>query len=114
MKDREDFFFSPYLNILEENTKGLYVDRKTTLFEYHILKVAQSCLTLSDPMDYTVPRILQARILEWVAFFLLQGIFPTQGSNSGLPHCWQILYQLSHRTDYKQQDSISIRHIPKC
>ena len=26
---------------------------------------------------------------------LLQGIFPTQGSNPGLPHCGQILYQLS-------------------
>ena len=28
---------------------------------------------------------------------LLQGIFPTQGSIPGLPHCRQILYQLSHR-----------------
>ena len=28
---------------------------------------------------------------------LLQGIFPTQGSNSGLPHCRWILYQLSHK-----------------
>ena len=28
---------------------------------------------------------------------LLQGIFPTQGSNPGLPHCRWILYQLSHR-----------------
>ena len=28
---------------------------------------------------------------------LLQGIFPTQGLNPGLPHCRQILYQLSHR-----------------
>ena len=28
---------------------------------------------------------------------LLQGIFPTQGSNSGLPHCRRILYQLSHK-----------------
>jgi len=28
---------------------------------------------------------------------LLQGIFPTQGSNPGLPHCRQILHQLSHR-----------------
>ena len=27
---------------------------------------------------------------------LLQGIFPTQGLNPGLPHCRQILYQLSH------------------
>ena len=30
-------------------------------------KVAQSCLTLCDPMDYTVHGVLQARILEWVA-----------------------------------------------
>ena len=28
--------------------------------------------------------------------FLLQGIFPTQGSNPGLPHCRQTLYRLSH------------------
>ena len=31
------------------------------------MKVAQSCPTLGDPMDYTVHGILQARILEWVA-----------------------------------------------
>ena len=29
--------------------------------------------------------------------FLLQGIFPTQGSNPGLLHCRQILYHLSHQ-----------------
>ena len=29
--------------------------------------------------------------------FLLQGIFPTQGSKPGLPHCRWILYQLSHK-----------------
>ena len=28
---------------------------------------------------------------------LLQGIFPTQGSNTGLLHCWQVLYSLSHQ-----------------
>ena len=33
-----------------------------------LVKVAQSCLTLCDPMDYTVHGILQARILECVAF----------------------------------------------
>ena len=32
------------------------------------VKVSQSCLTLCNPMDYTVHEILQARILEWVAF----------------------------------------------
>ena len=32
-----------------------------------------------------------------VGSLLLQGIFPNQGSNSGLPHCGQTLYQLSHK-----------------
>ena len=31
------------------------------------VKVAQSCLTLCDPMDYIIHGILQVRILEWVA-----------------------------------------------
>ena len=37
------------------------------------VKVAQSCLTLCDPMDYTAHGILQARILEWVAFPFSRG-----------------------------------------
>ena len=60
------------------------------------VKVAQSCPTLCDPMDHTVHAVLQARILEWVAFFPLQGILATQESNWGLLHCRQILYQLSY------------------
>ena len=31
------------------------------------------------------------------SLFFLQGIFPTQGSYPGLPHCRCILYQLSHK-----------------
>ena len=42
------------------------------------VRVAQSCLTPCDPMDYSVHGILQARILEWVA--ILQGIF-SRGSS---------------------------------
>ena len=37
------------------------------------VKVAQSCLTLCNPMDYTVHGILQARILEWVAYLFSRG-----------------------------------------
>ena len=33
--------------------------------------------------------------------FLLQGIFPTQGSNPGLPHCRQMLYCWSHQESPK-------------
>ena len=62
------------------------------------VKVAQSCLTLCDPVDYTVHGILQARILEWVAVPFSRGSSqPTQGSNPSLPHCRRILYYLSHK-----------------
>ena len=33
---------------------------------------------------------------------LLQGIFPTQGSNPDLPHCSQIFYQLSHKGSHSK------------
>ena len=36
-------------------------------------KVTQLCPTLCDPVDYTVHRILQPRILEWVAFPFSRG-----------------------------------------
>ena len=61
-----------------------------------LVKVAQSCPTLCNPMDYTVHGILQARILEWVAFPFSRVSSQTQW-NSGFPHCRQILYQLSHQ-----------------
>ena len=38
-----------------------------------MVKVTQSCPTLCDPMDYTVHGILQARLLEWVAFPFSRG-----------------------------------------
>ena len=56
------------------------------------VKVAQLCPTLCDPIDYIVPGVLQARILEWVAFPLSRG-----SSKPRSPHCRWILYQLSHR-----------------
>ena len=63
--------------------------------------VTQSCLTLQSP------GLLPARLLSPWAFFrqkywsglpcLLQGIFPTQGSNLSLPYCRWILYHLTHQ-----------------
>ena len=42
------------------------------------VEVAQSCPALCDPMDYTVHGILQARILEWVAFPVYKGSSQTR------------------------------------
>ena len=41
--------------------------------QYPRVKAAQSCLTVCNPMDYTIHGILQARILEWVAFAFSRG-----------------------------------------
>ena len=43
------------------------------------VKVAQLCLTFYDPKDYTVHGILQARILEWVAFPFSKGSSQPRG-----------------------------------
>ena len=62
------------------------------------VKVAQSCLTLCDPMDYTYsPWNSLGQNTGVGSHSLLQGIFPTQESNWGLLHCRQILYQLSYQ-----------------
>ena len=57
--------------------------------------VAQSCLTLCNPMDYSPPgssvhSMLQTRVLEWVAM-------PSSRGSSHLPHCRRILYHLTHK-----------------
>ena len=67
-------------------------------------------------MDCSLPGssahgIHQARILEWVSRFLLQGIFPTQGLNPDLLHCRQILYQLSYEGSQASYHSINFLYI---
>ena len=52
--------------------------------------------TLCDPMDYTVHVISLGQKTGVSSLSLLQGIFPNQGLNPGLPHCRWILYQ-SHK-----------------
>ena len=49
-------------------------------------------------MDCSLPGSSVHGIFQAVdCHFLLQGIFPTQGLNPGLPHCRQTLYCLSHQ-----------------
>ena len=60
------------------------------------VKVTQSCLTLFDPMDSS-PWNSLGQNTGVGSLSLLQGIFPTQGSNPGLLNGRQILYQLNHQ-----------------
>ena len=57
--------------------------------------VTQPCLTLCDPMN--CPWNSSGKNTGVGCHSLLQGIFPTQGSNLGLLHCRQILYHLSYQ-----------------
>ena len=86
----------------EKNTQGQW---KYFLF----LRVQFVCVCVCLAMsDYLQPHVLHpARLLcPWDfpgkntgvgCHVFLQGIFPTQGLNPGLPHCRQILYPLSHQ-----------------
>ena len=62
-----------------------------------------SCVRLfCYPMDCSLPgssvhRDSPGKNIGVGCHALLQGIFPIQGSSPGLPHCRQILYQLSHQ-----------------
>ena len=64
--------------------------------------VAQSCLTLCNLIDCSPPESSvhgdsSGKNIGVGCHALLQGIFPTQGSNQGLLLCRQILYQLSYQ-----------------
>ena len=64
--------------------------------------VTQSYRTLCDPMDCSPPGSSihgdsPGQKTGMGCHALLQGIFPTQGLDPGLPHCRQILYWLGHQ-----------------
>ena len=83
-------------------TKGLNPCVLCLLHCQYECEVAQSCLTLCDPMDCSPPGssihgIFSGNKTGVGCHFLLHGIFPIQGSNPGLLHCRQTLYFLSHQ-----------------
>ena len=75
---------------------------KTTNRHHVLCLLTQSCPTFRNPMDCSLPGSSvhgdsPGKNTGVGCHALLQGIFPIQGVNSGLPHCRQILYHLSHK-----------------
>ena len=72
-----------------------------------------SCSVMSDslrlhgvePSRVLCPKDFPGKNTGMGSLSLLQGIFPSQGSNPGLPHCRWILYQLSHKGNPNSKDS---------
>ena len=59
-----------------------WATRKAVVFDVKWSPVTQSCPTLCDPMDYSLPGsshgIFQARVLEWVAISFSRGSSPSR------------------------------------
>ena len=91
------------INIRIEILKGgkRHIELNRVCWIFLKVLVAQMCPTLCDPMDckppgFSVHGILQARILDWVAFPFPWSL-PDPGIEPCLLHCRQILYCPSHR-----------------
>ena len=74
----------------------------TDIPRHAVCLVTLSCLTLCHPMNCSPPGSFvhgdSPGKNTGVGFHApLQGIFPTQGSNPGLPHCRRVLCHLSHQ-----------------
>ena len=90
------------MSVLEPQHKNFGVHDSAIASIYVLCLVGQSRPTLCDPMEcsppgFSVHKDSPGKNTRVDCHALLQGIFPTQGSNPGLPHCRQILYPLSHR-----------------
>ena len=70
------------------------IKKKKKRVSINSVKVTQSCPILCNPID---PWNSLGQNTGVGSLSLFEGIFPIQGSNPGLPHCRQILYQLSHK-----------------
>ena len=84
-----------------------------------VMKVllAQSYPTLCDPMDCSPPGSFLCgdspdKNTEVGCHSLLQGIFPTQGSNPGFLHCRQMLYHRNHQGSPFPSPSLLIKIAP--
>ena len=86
------------MNFCKKNREKSYNVERTVLKVLHKVKVK----LLSHVRLFATPwTVACTRILHPWDFLLLQGIFLTQGSNLGLPHCRQTLYLLNHQRSHK-------------
>ena len=110
--------YFPFVTLFADKVIADIISQEDTILEsgrslcpaVMLCLVAQSCLTLCDPLDPTrllCPWDSPGRNTGLGCQVFLQGIFPTQGSNPGLLHCRWILYQLNHQGSLRIQEWVA-------
>ena len=94
----DKYFLDLQIRFPKNICKPIRFQGQSTLYTCVLCLVIQSCLTLQPhglyPARLLCPWDSPGKNTGVGCHALLQGIFPTQGSNPGLPHCKRILYQL--------------------
>ena len=81
-----------------------------SLFESRIMKWSESHSVMSDSLQLHGLHSVRNSLGQNTgvgSLSLLQGIFPNQGSNPGLPYWRQILYQLNHQGSPRILDQVA-------
>ena len=100
----------PYLELLMVHCQPGKATSKTEMKAK--VKITQLCPTLHDPMNYIVPGILQARILEWVAFPFSRG-YSQPRDRTQVSHIAGFLPSWATREAQNRDDTCKIRARPR-
>ena len=96
-----------YTSEQPECFQGMQVSLDPDLYNVHLVRESESCSVVSDSLrtqGLHSPWNSVGQNTGVGSLSLLQGIFPTQGSNPDLPHRRWILYQLSHMGSPSQRN----------
>ena len=100
-----------YMNIVRRVNPKISLNKKKILFSFYFVSIwdnsySGKLVIIILWCEWKLLRCVGLFVTPWNSpgqstgvgsLSLLQGIFPTQGSNPGLLHCRRILYQLSHK-----------------
>ena len=91
----------------------------TATYSLCMCLITQSCSTLCDPMECNLPGTSvhgdsSGKNTRMGCHALLQGIFPIQGSNPGIPYCRWIIYHLSYQGSPNKHYEVEVKVTQSC
>ena len=94
-------YFSPFIHLTLSSPYPMFINLfsmcESPLWKWSESESHSVVFNSLGPLGLYSPRYSPGQNTGVGSCSLLQGIFPTQGSNPGFPLCRRILYQLSHQ-----------------